>query len=193
MRPGDTITTARLHLRHWDRTRDGEVFHRLNSDPEVMRYFAVWRDRAQSDELLDQLAGRLVTEGICMCALTKRDTGAVIGWGGLARVPADYPMAPAVEIGWRLVPEEWGKGLATEAAIACRDYAFGKLDIDELVAFAVGANTASTAVMRRIGMQHHPSRDFLHPRVPEDRPDIRPHVLYAISRAEWEAAKQNGG
>ncbi len=193
MRPGDTITTERLHLRHWDKARDGAAFHRLNSDPQVMRFFAYQRSREEADAFMDQLAVRLETEGLAMCAITRRDTGAVIGWGGVANVPPDLPAAPAVEIGWRLLPEEWGKGFATEAAASSRDYAFETLGLEELVAFAVPTNHASTAVMKRIGMRHGPARDFLHPRVPEDRPDIRPHVFYHMTYADWLARNENGG
>ena len=43
-----------------------------------------------------------------------------------------------------------------------------------------------TAVMRRLGLHHEPDRDFDHPRVPDTHPHLKRHVLYTISRQQWE-------
>ena len=185
MKIGDTIQTERLVLRHWDRSIDGAAFHRQTSDPEILRFFPTRRTRAESDDLLNVLAQKLENDGFGTCAITLGDSGEVIGWGGLAAVHDDMPPGPATEIGWRFSPEHWGKGYATEMALACRDYAFETLGVDELIAFAVADNHPSTAVMNRIGMKHQPARDFDHPRVPDDRPDLKYHVLWSINRAEW--------
>ena len=76
--------------------------------------------------------------------------GACIGFVGLMPTDLD-PTFPdgTVEIGWRLAPEFWGSGYVTEAANAWLCFAFGRLDLDEVVSFAVWNNERSTAVMRR--------------------------------------------
>jgi RimJ/RimL family protein N-acetyltransferase len=189
MKPGDTILTERLILRGWNTNTDGEIFHRLNSDEQIMRFFPNRRSRAESDELLEKLVGLAKDDGYGWSAFCRRDTGQVIGWGGLGRVPDDFPVGPATEVGWRLIPEEWGKGLASEAGSACLDYAFETLGLSEVISFAVHDNHASTAVMKRIGMTARPSADFDHPRVPETKPDLIRHVVHAITRDEWQRAR----
>ena len=64
--------------------------------------------------------------------------------------------------------------------------AFAEKQLDEIIAFAVAGNTRSTAVMRRIGMVAAPERDFMMPGIEDARAEIRPHVVYAISRAAWQ-------
>ena len=88
---------------------------------------------------------------------------------------------PAVEIGWRLAHRHWGKGLATEGARAVVRYAFGILQLREIVAITVPTNVRSRHVMEKIGMTHVPELDFDHPRVPEGHP-LRAHVLYAMQK-----------
>jgi ribosomal-protein-alanine N-acetyltransferase len=87
---------------------------------------------------------------------------------------------PAVEIGWRLAREHWGKGYATEAARAALAFGQTELDLDEIVSFTAAINLRSRRVMERIGLTHDPADDFDHPRV-ADGP-LRPHVLYRTGR-----------
>jgi len=58
-----------------------------------------------------------------------------------------------LEIGWRLRREHWGQGYASEAARAIGDYAFDTLSAPEILAVCSPVNTASSDVMRRIGMR----------------------------------------
>jgi RimJ/RimL family protein N-acetyltransferase len=81
----------------------------------------------------------------------SRADGSLLGFVGLGA----HPAAPGdVEIGWRLVRAAWGRGIATEAALAVRDLAFDDLALPRLVSVAQPENAASLAVMRRIGMRH---------------------------------------
>ena len=58
-----------------------------------------------------------------------------------------------VEVGWRLARHAWGRGLATEAALVCRDLGFDVLGRDRLTSITLGANVRSLRVMQKIGMQ----------------------------------------
>ncbi len=106
---------------------------------------------------------------------------AFIGVVGLSHVRSAVPVAPAVEAAWRLARPYWGKGYATEAARAAIDDGFGRLDLDEIVAFTVPANRRSWGVMERLGMTREPAEDFDHPSRPEGHPQRR-HVLYRLRR-----------
>jgi RimJ/RimL family protein N-acetyltransferase len=92
------------------------------------------------------------------------------------------PFAPAIEIGWRLRPEAWGKGYASEAARAVLANGFGPLGLDEIVAYTAALNIRSQRVMERIGMVRDAASDFDHPALPEDS-TLRPHELYRIRGA----------
>ena len=99
-------------------------------------------------------------------------------------VTFDASFTPAVEIGWRLAPEHWGLGYASEAAWAALRCAFDRLALDQVVSFTSQVNLPSQKVMQAIGMQHDPGSDFEHPRLLEGH-SLRPHVLYRITRAQW--------
>jgi RimJ/RimL family protein N-acetyltransferase len=120
--------------------------------------------------------------GFAYWAVEIPDEAAFIGAIGLTRVRSPgFRFAPAVEIGWRLVRPHWGNGYAVEAARAVLDDGFGRLDLDEIVAFTVPANSRSWRVMQRLGMSHDVTDDFDHPGIPEGHP-LRRHVLYRIQR-----------
>jgi RimJ/RimL family protein N-acetyltransferase len=174
--------TERLVLRTWLES-DKAAFAALNADPAVMEFFPATLTKEKSDRLADQLAAYLVSDGMTFYAVDEKASGEVIGFVGL--VPATgLPFSPAVEIGWRLRRESWGKGYASEAARAALDIGFTSLGLDEIVSFAVVGNARSRAVMERIGMVHDEHADFDHPALPEGH-RFRRHVLYRIGRAGW--------
>jgi RimJ/RimL family protein N-acetyltransferase len=182
MKRGTVIETGRLVLRQWqDNSADRDVFFRLNSDLEIMRFFPARRTRAEADALFDKVAQLIDAHGYGWAAVCKKDTGEAVGFAGVA--PVDYftaPFLPADEIGWRFVPEVWGQGFATEAAKALLEHASRDLALKRVVAFAVRTNEKSIAVMQRIGMTERPDLAFDHPLVPATTAKLKPHVLYEI-------------
>jgi RimJ/RimL family protein N-acetyltransferase len=82
----------------------------------------------------------------------RKEDGAPVGQAGLLRCEIDG--APGVEIGWWLAPPAWGRGYATEAALALRDFAFAELALDHLSVVLLEENVRSAAVARRIGGVH---------------------------------------
>lgn len=179
------LRTPRLVIRNWEE-RDRDLFHRINSDDSVMEYFPFRRDRAQSDAFMDEIRQDIEADGYGWTAAELVETGQCIGFVGIS--PAEIePIVPpgSTEIGWRLAPEFWGKGLVTEAASALLDHAFGPLGMDEIISFAVATNERSIAVMRRLGMTRDVGHDFDHPSVPDTHPHLQRFVLYRLKRAEW--------
>ncbi len=187
VRPVTPIETERLVIRNW-RDDDAPVFHRINSDERVMEFFPFRRSRAESDETMQRLARRIEEDGYGFTPLEVRATGECIGFCGISPV-SGIPTLPdgAIEIGWRLVPEAWGKGYASEAARALLTFGFDTLGFEEIVSFAVAGNRRSTDVMRRLGMRRDPPGDFDHPRVPDTHRHLQRHVLYRLTREEWKA------
>jgi ribosomal-protein-alanine N-acetyltransferase len=180
------LQTGRLLLRQW-RDSDRAAFAELNDDTEVMQYFPSRLSRAESDAFADRLAGAIETNGWGLWAVERRDTGEFIGFTGLQVPTYDFPFMPVVEVGWRLARPAWGRGFATEAAVASLDYGFEELDLDEIVAMTSEPNMRSRAVMDRLGMVHDPAEDFDHPAYELSDP-LRRHLLYRLGRDTWRDA-----
>jgi ribosomal-protein-alanine N-acetyltransferase len=174
--PEPFLRTDRLLLRPW-REDDLEPFAALNADPAVMEHFARPLDRPESDAFVARIMAHFAREGFGFWAVEVPGAAPLVGLVGLARPAFEAPFTPCVEIGWRLAREHWGKGYATEAALAALRYGFEELSLDEIVAFTVPGNVRSQAVMGRIGMTRSADDDFDHPSLPEGHP-LRRHVLY---------------
>jgi RimJ/RimL family protein N-acetyltransferase len=181
---GPTLTTERLLLRRW-RAADAEPFARLNADALVMEHFPATLSRAESDELIERIESSFREHGFGAWAVEVPGSVALAGFVGLwPQNSEQLPFAPAIEIGWRLGRDCWGRGIATEAATAALEFAFVELGLDEIVSFTTVANERSRAVMERLGMQRDPAEDFLHHAIPPGDP-LAPHVLYRIRAGEW--------
>jgi RimJ/RimL family protein N-acetyltransferase len=174
------IETVRLVLRRWQ-AGDREPFAAMGQDAEVMRHFPALLTRTESDALIDRFDTRIDADGYGMWALERRGDGAFIGFTGLLPVGFPSPIENDVEIGWRLARTAWGQGYATEAAAASLAFAWRRTTALRIVSMAVTANTASIAVMHRIGLARRPDLDFDHPRLAPDSP-LRRHIVHAIDR-----------
>ncbi len=194
------LTTKRLHLRQWT-SADLPVFAELNADPEVMRYFPQPLSTLESNALAAKLQQLIVENGWGFWAVALKKSGIdridndnavnkdchpFMGFVGLHMhsPSADLPCSPCVEIGWRLHKKYWGMGYATEAATAVLQFAFTQLDLEEVVSFTAVTNSASQAVMQRIGMSNT-GKNFYHPALAPEHP-LAEHVLYNITQAAWQ-------
>jgi RimJ/RimL family protein N-acetyltransferase len=146
-----------------------------------MRFYPAVLDRAASDALADRFAARLAEHGWGLWAVEVLGGDPFVGSVGLNSPTFEAPFMPAVEVGWRLLPEHWGNGYATEAARAAVRFGFDRLGLDEIVSFTTTVNEPSRRVMERLGMTHDPADDFDHPALP-DWPQRR-HVLYRLKRS----------
>lgn len=177
-----TLTTARLLLHPWQES-DLEPFARLNADPQALRHYPSTLDRAQSDAIARRSQALIERQGWGQWAVEVRATGQFAGMVGLNVPLAELPFQPCVEAVWRLLPELWGKGYASEAARASLDFGFDVLGLEEIVAYTALPNLPSQAVMERLGMRRQPGT-FDHPALPAGHP-LAPHVLYTQGRADW--------
>ncbi len=175
----NSLQTDRLLLRRW-RDSDRLPFQAMNADPRVMEFMPSLLSAAESNALVDRAQAHLDRHGFGPFAVELLQDHSFIGFIGLSTPNFDAPFMPAVEVGWRLAFDSWGRGMATEGARAVIRYAFSELGIDSLVSFTVPDNLRSRRVMEKIGMTHDPRDDFDHPRLPEGHP-LRHHVLYRIS------------
>ncbi len=174
-----TILTERLLLRRW-RDEDRLPFSKINADPRVMEFMPTRLSPEESDALIARIEDHFNANGFGPFAIELFESRSLIGFVGLFIPSFDAHFMPAVEIGWRLAADQWGRGLACEGARAALRQGFETLGIDQVVSFTVPANLRSRRVMEKIGMTHNPADDFDHPRLPEGHP-LRRHVLYRLS------------
>lgn len=106
--------------------------------------------------------------------MIEKNSGALIGQCGITY--QDYNGRQVAEVGYLLRKAYWHKGYATEAAVACRDYAFHTLGFREVYSIIRNTNVASRQVARRSGMQpvdtivkHYQGVDM-------------PHVIYKVEK-----------
>ncbi|CAN7324977.1 GNAT family N-acetyltransferase [Rhizobium rhizogenes] len=180
--------TERLIIRNWcDEDRD--LAYEINSDDRVMEFYPFRRSRTEADAFFERVRSMIADTGLGLYVLELTANSEAIGYCGLMRTDHLEPFVPAgtVEIGWRLVPQHWGKGFVSEAAQALLAHGFQTLNLDRIVSFAVHNNVRSTAVMERIGMHRVEGGGFDHPGVPDTHPHLKRHILYSLTAAEWRS------
>jgi RimJ/RimL family protein N-acetyltransferase len=174
-----SLRTGRLLLRRW-RAEDREPFAAINADAEVMEHYPATLSRERSDALIERFEDGFREHGYGLWAVEIPGERRLAGYVGLAPVEIDVAFAPAVELGWRLARECWGRGIAYEAARASCAFAFTRLALTELVAYTAAVNERSRRLMERLGMTRDPAEDFAHPGIAAGG-RLQPHVLYRLS------------
>jgi RimJ/RimL family protein N-acetyltransferase len=130
---------------------DAEAFFALNSHPEVMRFTGeppIGSLDAAREAIVAYPDFETVGYGRWGCVL--KETQAVIGFCGLKYLPE----LDEVDVGFRFLPEYWGRGLATEACAASLEFGFSTLLLEEIIGLVLPGNTASIRVLEKVGM--HP-------------------------------------
>jgi RimJ/RimL family protein N-acetyltransferase len=187
------LASTRIQLRPW-KDADREPFAAMVADPEVMRHFPAVLTREQSDAWIDRMSRKISERGWGFWAIDYLvETASVpvfAGFTGLNIPDPELPFGPCVEVGWRLAPQFWGLGLASEAARLALRAGFESLELEEIVAVTTLRNTRSRAVMQRLGMQESAADEFDHPAFPPGSPERR-CCVYRLPRARWSAGLQN--
>lgn len=179
------LSTSRLHLRQWV-TDDFAAFAEMSANPEVMRYFPKLLSRQESYQMAKKCQQLIEDKGWGFWAVSLKENNSFIGFVGLNEPQVDLPFSPCLEIGWRLHPNYWGNGYATEAAGEALRFAFTTLKAEEVVSFTAAINQSSRRVMERLGLMNTQS-DFNHPAIADSTPPhpLAWHVLYKITYKEW--------
>jgi RimJ/RimL family protein N-acetyltransferase len=184
------IATDRLILRPFT-LDDLDDVYALHSRPDVVRYL-YWdtRSRYEVREMLQRKAQQTVlgAEGDALCLAitmpmtTDVRTGVigevVLWWRSIAHRQG--------EIGFVLHPGHQGKGIAREAATAMLDLAFGELGLHRVYGRTDARNTASAALMRRLGMRQE--AHFMQNEI--FKGEWGDELIFAILEHEWSTARQ---
>lgn len=148
----------------------------MHRDPEVMATLGGIRSDELSADILAQLMAHWDAHGFGYWMAHDRASGAFVGRGGLRRVVVGG--GDEIEVGYALMPQYWGRGLATELARACVRVGFERIGQPSLVAFTLPTNRASRRVMERVGFAYE--RDVIWAGMP--------HVLYRLPVETWRSA-----
>ena len=173
-------TTARLRLEPIGRAKAHDLWL-VHSDDEVAQWYDGWRPTLEEAKRRAEVIGEAWRVlGVHKWIAYDRDTGEVVGRGGLSRVPVDddwgqiYEFLPPedwvrepygavqsapvhahwLELGWALRRKFWGIGYAAEIGRAGLEFAFDVLGAEAVVSCTVRHNVRSRAVMERIGMRY---------------------------------------
>jgi RimJ/RimL family protein N-acetyltransferase len=144
------LETDRLLLRKFT-LDDVPDFFALNADPEVLEYVGrkplVSLDQAR-ERLLSAPLNDYATRGYGRLACIEKQSGRLIGFAGLKYVAE----LAETDLGFRFLPPYWGRGYATEAAVALLAYGRASLGIERIVGIVEPANLRSVNVFRKLGM-----------------------------------------
>ena len=179
--PGPRLETERLILRLPLR-EDFDAYAELVGDEETARYIGGHMARAAAWRKFLQMPGAWAVQGFGMFSIVAKDSGAWLGQLGPWR-PEGWP---GNEVGWAFLRSAWGRGYATEAAVAAMDYAVDVLGWDDMIHCIHPDNRASQALARRIG-----SRNRGPGRMPAPYEDS-PNEIWGQTRAEWIARRTGG-
>ncbi|AKH93824.1 GNAT family N-acetyltransferase [Elizabethkingia anophelis] len=136
--------------------RDAEGLFLLDSNPDVMKYVGgvVSTKIEQSQQMIEFIQKQYKENGVGRLAVIEKSTNTLIGWSGLKYLTSEINgMKNVYELGYRFLPEYWGKGYATETARAALNYAFNEIKTDVVYAMAVTENTGSNRVLQKLGFE----------------------------------------
>ncbi len=143
--------TPRLILRQLT-LDDVDDLATIYADPVVMKFWPSTRTYAETKQTCDRILSCYEEYGFGLWATIHKADHKLIGRCGL--IPQLVDGQKEVEIGYLLAKEYWGRGLATEAAVAIRNYGFEQLGFNRLISLIVPENIASQKVALKNGMKY---------------------------------------
>jgi len=166
---GTILETERLLLREFVLS-DADALALVLSDLETMKYYPAPIDQKEIQQWIERNLRRYAEDGVGLWAMVLKPTGQMIGDCGIIRQHVEGEHL--YEIGCHVRRDLWGQGLATEAAIACREWGFANLKPDRLISLIRPENVASCRVAERNGMTVWKEVDWRGHR----------HYVYAVNR-----------
>lgn len=169
------IETERLILRELN-VMDAEHFYNLNSDIEVMKYTGDKPfNSIQSAKLFLENYTDYQKNGFGRWAVMDKKSNQFLGWCGLKLNEENL-----IDIGFRFFKNQWGKGYATESALATLNYGFNHLNINEIIGRASLDNKASVKVLEKLNMTFWKS---------DQCKGIQNSVYYKLKKAQFNTKK----
>ncbi|MBL7920588.1 MAG: GNAT family N-acetyltransferase [Bacteroidia bacterium] len=156
------IETERLILREILLQDAGAMFE-MDSDPQVHTYLGndPVKDIEQINNAIRFIRKQYVDNGIGRWAVVLKETNEFIGWCGLKYFTETINKHIHIyDLGYRFNKKYWGKGYATEAAKACMNYGFNKMNLKEIYAMTDSRNLNSNKVLKKLGFSFIEKFDY---------------------------------
>jgi ribosomal-protein-alanine N-acetyltransferase len=146
-----SIKTDRCNLRPFT-LADIKPSYRINLDPDVTRYTNDGGVKTLP-QMRETIANNVLSDyekyGFGRFAVEDQATGNFIGFSGLKFIEDE----DFFDIGYRLDKDYWGKGIATETAIASLQFGFNDLNLDKIYSWIMPANVASIRIMGKLNLK----------------------------------------
>ncbi|MCH2231193.1 MAG: GNAT family N-acetyltransferase [Crocinitomicaceae bacterium] len=156
------ITTERLILREIE-SSDAEDLFEMDSKIEVMKYIGIppLKKIEEVYPMINMLQEQYKENGIGRWAVELKSTGEVIGWSGLKLHDEEIDgNINFYELGYRFKPQHWAKGYATESSKAWMDYAFHKIETDNVFGMTDPRHKNSKKVLMKMGFEYVKQVEF---------------------------------
>jgi RimJ/RimL family protein N-acetyltransferase len=130
---------------------DVDVLTSYWSDAETMKYIGKGGEPWTRDKVAERIGMAIERQnqsGFCFWVVERRDSGEIIGQGGIVPIANE---GPEIELGYRIGRKHWGNGYATEIAIASAAYGFEQCGLDRLIAVTYPENIGSRRVLTKAG------------------------------------------
>ncbi|MEH3115534.1 GNAT family N-acetyltransferase [Pedobacter terrae] len=147
--------TDRLILREL-MPADANGMFEMNSDPDVHLYLGNRPVKSIEESIaeIEFIRKQYVENGIGRWAVIEKATGNFVGWSGLKLITEiTNNHINYYDLGYRFSKLFWGKGYATETAMAALQYGFNKLKLKEIIGIADINNLSSIHVLEKVGLK----------------------------------------
>ncbi|KOS06209.1 hypothetical protein AM493_09330 [Flavobacterium akiainvivens] len=155
------LESERLYYREFQ-LKDALLIFELDSNPLVHRYLGnkPYTQMSQAQDYVAFVMQQYEQNGVGRMATFLKETDEFIGWAGLKLVENLNGRDRFYDVGYRLLPQFWGKGYATESAKFFVDYGFTVLNIPVIIGMADSANTASRRALEKTGLVQTETFDY---------------------------------
>lgn len=171
------IETDRLLMRDFI-DEDVQSMFEMDSDPEVHTFLGnkPITNLEEAKTTIDYIKSQYIENGIGRWAVVEKRSGEFIGWSGFKLISDIVNERTGYyDLGYRFLKKNWGKGYASETAMALLNHGFMELGFTEIVGIADIAHTASNVILKKVGLIKR--NEFVY--------DGTPHNFYSLSREEF--------
>jgi len=144
------LDTRRFILREMS-LDDLDFVAAMLADPDVMQFYPKCHSREEAKSWVERQTNRYAQHGHGLWLVSDKATSQPVGQVGL--VMQNVRGAEEIEVGYLIHRPFWRRGYATEAALACRDFAFDALGRQQVISLIRPENSPSQGVARKLDMQ----------------------------------------
>ncbi len=150
------IHTERLVIQPMDEGHFEDIFN-LDSRPEVVEFIhgKVLPIQEQKTQLLWHIEEAKKHRGLGLGVFYSKEDGRFVGRGNLNHIRNKKQ----VHLGYRILPEEWRKGYATEVCQAFLQYGFRELNLEKIFGLTHPKNTGSQKVLEKCGLKYEGKKE----------------------------------